>query len=132
MTTEENPNQIPSSTTDTYKEVKTARPTPIERDNGDCTLQVDDRDCTLETSDRDCTLETNGRDCTLEVDRRVDITNKEAVNINHNQADESGGPGLSIPVQRKRRPHRKWFICGVSIAVLLVIIIVPAVIATKH
>ncbi|KAJ6142672.1 hypothetical protein N7471_002125 [Penicillium samsonianum] len=87
----------------------------------------------LETSDRDCTLEANDRDCTLEVDRRVEDTNKETVN--HNQAeaeaDESGGdPGLST-VQRKRRPHRKWFICGgVSIVVLLIIIIVPSVIAS--
>ncbi|CAI7655941.1 unnamed protein product [Penicillium crustosum] len=107
MTTEENTQQFPPPTTDTYK-------------------QVNGQDCTLETSDRDCTLE---------VDRRVEDSNKEAVNHNQVEADESGngGPELSSPVQRKLRSHRKWYICGgVGIVVILIVIIVPTLIATKH
>ncbi|KAJ5589427.1 hypothetical protein N7537_012105 [Penicillium hordei] len=75
-------------------------------------LQVDGGDCTLETSDRDCTLE---------VDRRRENLNNEAVNRDQAEADEcgNGSPELSAPVQRKRRPDRKCYICGgVAIVVL--------------
>ncbi|KAJ9482473.1 hypothetical protein VN97_g10954 [Penicillium thymicola] len=104
MTTKGNTSQFPLSTADTYKQVTAARATPTERDNGDCTLQVDD-------------------------------LNKEFVNHDQAEADESGngGPEPSTPVQRKRRSHRKWYICGgVSIVVLLIVIIVPSVVVTKH
>lgn len=126
MTTEENTQQFPPPTTDTYKQVIAARPTPVEHGNGDCTLQVDGQDCTLETSDRDCTLE---------VDRRAEDSNKEAVNHNQVAADESGngGPELSTPVQRKWRTHRKSYICGgISIVVLLIVVIVPTLMTIKH
>jgi t-SNARE complex subunit (syntaxin) len=109
--TEENTHQMPPHTTDTYKQVIAARPSTIERDNGDCTLQVD------------------GRDCTLEVDRRVEDSNKQVVNHDQAQVVESGSPDLSTPVQNKRKSKRKWYICGVSIllVVILIVIIVPAV-----
>ncbi|KAJ5420164.1 hypothetical protein N7465_002683 [Penicillium sp. CMV-2018d] len=123
MTTEENTPQFPPPTSDTYKQVIAARPTPIERGNCDCTLQVDGRGCTLETSDRDCTLE---------VDRRVEDSNKESVNHNQAEADESGNgsPEPSTPVQRNWRRHRQWYISGG--AILLIVIVVPAIVATKN
>lgn len=126
MTTEDNTHQFPPPATDTFKQATAARPTQIERDNGNCILQVDEKESTLETSDQGYTFG---------VDRRVQDSNKEAVNRNQAEADESGigGPELSTPVQRKRRLNRKWYIWGgVSIVVLVIVIVVPVTVTTKH
>ncbi|KAF3015749.1 hypothetical protein E8E15_004972 [Penicillium rubens] len=73
---EENTHQVPTPTTDTYKRVIAAPTSTIEDDNGDCTLEID------------------GRDCTLEIDGRVEDNNKQAVNDDQTQVDESGSPDV--------------------------------------
>ncbi|KAJ5922937.1 hypothetical protein N7516_010640 [Penicillium verrucosum] len=83
------------------------------------------------TAARATPTERENGDCTLQ----VDDLNKEFVNHDQAEADESGNddPKLSTPVQRKRRSYRKWYICGgVSIVVLLIVIIVPLTVVTKR
>lgn len=130
MTSEEH-SQPPA--TDTYKQVAVAQPATIEHNGEDCMPQVNGRDCTLEPSDRDCTLEVN---------RRVEDSNKEAVGQTQTQAHESGGQteadetgnqGNLENTSRKSRRHRYSLICAVVAGfVLLIVIIVPSVVATKH
>lgn len=64
---EENTHQVPTPTTDTYKRVIAAPTSTIEHDNGDCTL---------------------------EIDGRVEDNNKQAVNDDQTQVDESGSPDI--------------------------------------
>lgn len=117
-----------SPQTDTFKQVAVARPATIEH-NGDCTLQVNDRDCTLEPSDHDCTLEVN---------RRAEDSNKEMVNQtpqaeNQTEVDESGQGQLAVKKPRKIKQRPFTIACAVIGAiVVLIIIIVPSIIATRH
>lgn len=126
---------VVESPNDTYKEVSIQHQEP----NDDGALQVNDQDCTLQSSDRDCTLE---------VDLRAHDTHKQAINqtddraqqpladIERNTRSENETPGKSGPRRCLGMRVRSWlWLCLIPVAILLIVIIVPAVVvdtSTRH